>query len=99
MGRSEKHLMNIPNQLSLEALIAEDGMDCRAGLPESLRQQLDADRKREALAQELRAKADRILSNIAEHEAQVAKLHEELRQVITDYTAVSNSRTSAVPAA
>jgi hypothetical protein len=91
--------MNIPNQLSLEALIAEDGMDCRAGLPEGLRQQLDSARKREALAAGLQARADRILANIAEHEAQMAKLHEELRQVIADYTAVSTSRSSAVPAA
>src|ERR1700721_2951200 len=91
--------MTIPNQLSLEALIEEDGMDIRAGLPESLRSQLDVARKREELAAELRARANHILANISEHEAQMAKLHEELRQVIEVYTTVTTPRTPSIPPA
>lgn len=92
--------MTIPNQLSLEALIAEDGLCVTAGLPESLRQQLDAGRKLEEQAGVVREKAARILTEIAVHQAEIAKLHEELRQVLREFpTPSAPFAPAATPAA
>jgi hypothetical protein len=83
--------MTIPNQLSLEALLAEDGMDCRAGLPEGLRRQLADIKKQKDEAHKLQERATLILASIAEHEERIVGLHEELKVIIQEYTAITNS--------
>ena len=84
--------MTTPNQFPLEALMAEEGLYVGAGLPESLRRQLAAAKDREEQAGALRERADRILASIAEHEAQIAKLHQELRQVLDEYASPANAK-------
>lgn len=87
--------MTEPHQFSLDALMAEEGLCVSAGLPESLRRQLVAARDREEQAGALRERADRILASIAEHEAQIAKLHQELRQVLDQYASPANAKGTA----
>ena len=70
--------MTEPHQLSMEALMAEEGLFTSAGLPDSLRAKWDAERA-------AREKADRILNEIAVHEAALAKLHAELRQTLNEF--------------
>ncbi len=85
--------MTLPDQLSLEALAADDGVWVGAGLPESLRRQLDAGRQLEERAGVMRARADRILASIADHQAQMAKLYDELREVLNEYGAIKSGAT------
>ncbi|VTU00490.1 unnamed protein product [Gemmataceae bacterium] len=84
--------MTEPHQFTLEALMAEEGLYVNAGLPENLRRQLAAAKEREEQAGALRERADRILASIAEHEAQIAKLHQELRQVLDQYVPSANAK-------
>jgi hypothetical protein len=82
--------MSIPNQLSLEALVAEDGMCVRAGLPESVRQELDrlnAAKNRMELARQKRDRLEQILTSVAALEAQIAALHQEYQETLKEYTA------------
>ncbi len=90
MADGEEHIMTIPNQLSMEALLAEDGLDVRAGLPEEMRKGLDrlnAARTRTDRAKEKRARMERVLASIEEHEARIAELQKELQEAMRDYAA------------
>jgi hypothetical protein len=89
VARSEKHRMTIPNQLSLEALTAEEGMYVSAGLPEGLRRDLEelkSSRSRAEQAQSKRERLEQLLASIAERQAEIVKLQEELRTVLDEYT-------------
>jgi hypothetical protein len=82
--------MNDPINLSMEALMAEDGMDVRAGLPEVLRKDLDklnTARTRTEPAKEKRERVERILASINEREAQIKELQKELAEAMRDYAA------------
>jgi len=84
--------MTEPHQFSLEALLAEDGQCVRAGLPESLRrdlEELNAMRKRADLVQAKRKQLEQLLANIDEHQNRLMELHEELRKAMTEYTALT----------
>ena len=90
--------MSIPNQLSLEALVAEDGMCVRAGLPESLRQELDrlnAAQKRMELVRQKRARLEQILSDVAALDAQIAALHNEYQATLQEYVNLAVGNTAA----
>ena len=90
MANGEEHSMTIPNQLSMEALLAEDGLDVRAGLPEEMRKDLDrlnAARMRTDRVKEKRARMERVLASIEEHEARIVDLQKELQEAMRDYAA------------
>lgn len=79
--------MNIPNQLSLEALLAENGQCISAGLPGGLRPADDQLRTSEALVEESEARRQRlneIMARIAEEEARLKELHKELELAIRE---------------
>lgn len=82
--------MSEPLYVSMEALLAEDGQEVRAGLPEEMRQGLDklnAARTRTEPAKDKRERMERILANIHEHEAQIKELQKELVEAMRDYAA------------
>jgi hypothetical protein len=79
--------MNIPNQLSLEALLAEDGQCVSAGLPPGLDAADEQLRTSEALVQgseERRERLNQIMARIAEEEAKLKELHKELEQAVRE---------------
>jgi len=81
--------MTAPLELSMEALLAEDGMPVSAGLPDGLRRQLEqvaAAREQRDRAAEKRRRVERLLAQIGEHEARIRELHDQLREAVRDYT-------------
>ncbi len=79
--------MNIPNHLSLEALLAEDGQCVSVGLPFGLRTADDKLRESEAMAEGSEAdreKLNQIIARIEEQEARLKELHEELKQAVRE---------------
>jgi uncharacterized coiled-coil DUF342 family protein len=84
--------MTEPHQFSLESLLAEDGRCVRAGLPETLRRDLEklkVIKNRAELVQAKREQLEQLLANINEHQARLVELHEELRKAMTEYTALT----------
>jgi hypothetical protein len=80
--------MKDPILFSMESLLAEDGQEVRAGLPEEMRRDIerrDALRQRAEQAKEARAQIDRVLAAIAEHEARIAELQQELEAAMRKY--------------
>ena len=72
--------MTDPMMFSMESLLAEDGQCIRAGLPESLRRELDAARQ---YGQRAKERAERLERLIVEYEtclAEVQRRLEELRR-------------------
>ena len=79
--------MNIPNHLSLEALLAEDGQCVSAGLPLGLRPADDQLRESEAVVEGSEAgreKLNQIMARIEEQEARLKELHEELKRAVRE---------------
>jgi prefoldin subunit 5 len=81
--------MTDPMMFSMEALLAEDGMCVGAGLPESVRRELDAARLR---AKERLERLDRL---IAEYEACLAEVQRRLQELRREHA----EATAASPAA
>jgi hypothetical protein len=98
--------MTGPHEFSLEALVADAGQCVSAGLPIPLRPADDALRASEAAVEGSatgRAKLEAIMARIAEHEARLRELHDELRAAIREclYPAPVRARggfTSPAPA-
>jgi hypothetical protein len=88
-GRGGDQRMTDPMMFSMEALLAEDGQCVRAGLPESLRRELDETRRR---AKERLERLDRL---IAEYEACLAEVQRRLAELRREHA----EATSATPAA
>lgn len=87
MAHDEDHGMTIPNQLSLEALMAEDGQPVSAGLPPPLRaahEQIVAGADLVAQSRERRERMHRIMAQITEHETRLLELHQELQHVVRE---------------
>jgi hypothetical protein len=79
--------MTGPHEFSLEALVADAGQCVSAGLPIPLRPADDALRASEAAVEGSatgRAKLEAIMARIAEHEARLRELHDELRAAIRE---------------
>ena len=73
--------MTNPDDLSMATLLAEDGMPMSAGLPESLRRDLEhlnALRKRSEQAKAKRERVEQLLARIEE-------LQKELKDVMREY--------------
>jgi hypothetical protein len=90
--------MNEPINLSLEALLDEDGMCVSAGLPEEMRRDLDklnAARDRVERGKAERERMDKLLAAINDHEAQIAELQKELADAMRAYADVMLRRTPA----
>jgi hypothetical protein len=95
--------MKDPMMFSLEALLAEEGQFVQAGLPESLRRELDR-RKAAQLASELpqdkRERLEQLLASIAEQQRKLRQLQDELHEVLNQFSGTtSNSAPVATPAA
>jgi uncharacterized coiled-coil DUF342 family protein len=89
--------MTEPHQFSLEALLAEDGQCVRAGLPESLRRDLEklkVIKNRAELVQAKREQLEQLLANINEHQTRLVELHEELRKAMTEYTTLTTDNSA-----
>jgi chromosome segregation ATPase len=84
--------MTEPHQFSLEALVAEDGQCVRAGLPESLRREIDAARENSRRAKERVERLDRL---IAEYEACLAEFQRRLQELRREHA----EAIAAIPAA
>lgn len=79
--------MTGPHEFSLEALVADAGLWVSAGLPLPLRPADDALRVSEAAVEGSatgRAKLEAIMARIAEQEARLRELHDELRAAIRE---------------
>jgi hypothetical protein len=82
--------MTAPDERWMATVLAENGMDVRAGLPEEMRRDLDklnAARTRTEPAREKRERMERILASINEHEARIRELQKELADAMRDYAA------------
>jgi hypothetical protein len=66
--------MTIPNQLSLETLVAEDGMDVGVGLPEGMRNHLATVRNSDPITFEL---LNAMQLRITHLETEIAKLRSD----------------------
>ena len=86
MAHDEEHGMTIPNQLSLEALLEEEG-PVSAGLPIPLRpadDKLRAAQEAAAKSQERRERLNRLMAEITVQENRLKELHRELSQVVRE---------------
>jgi hypothetical protein len=89
---------SIPNEPSLESLLAEDGMCVTAGLPEEMRRDLDklnAARDRVERGKAERERMEKLLAAIEGYEAKITELQKELADAMRAYGDVMLHRTPA----
>ena len=87
MAHDEEHGMTIPNQLSMEALLAENGQCVSAGLPLPLRpadEQLSCGKDIVARSESRREQLERLMAEIAVEESRLKELHRELERVVRE---------------
>jgi hypothetical protein len=91
-------MTSIPNEPSMETLLAEDGMCVTAGLPEEMRRDLDklnAARDRVERGKAERERREMLLAQINDHEAKIVELQKELAEAMRAYGKVMLHRTPA----